>query len=81
VENRNLGRQISGLDKIRVLQTAFLAKANRADVAATVTLDAPLEFIDPAPKAFLLITAFKVFRVRLIIDTDPLFIGSGFGRF
>jgi hypothetical protein len=81
MEDRNFRGQISCLDKLRVLQTAFLAKTNRADIAATVTLDAPLKFIHPARKAPLLIIVLKILDIILVIDTDLLFMKSGFGRF
>jgi hypothetical protein len=81
MKDRNLRRQISSFDEIRVLQAAFLAKANRADIAATITLDTLLEFVDPARKTLGLIEVLEILRIILVIDTDLFFMKTAFGRF
>jgi hypothetical protein len=81
MKDRNLRRQIAGLDEIRVLQTAFLAKTNRAYIAAAITLYTLLEFVDPTGETLRLIVVLEIFRIILVIDTDLLFMKTAFGRF
>jgi hypothetical protein len=50
-----------------MLQAALLTEADRTNIAATVTLDALVEFIRPLSEALLLFIFFEFFNRRIII--------------
>ncbi len=76
MEYGNLGRKVTGVYKIIMFQATFLAKTNRANVPAPVTLDALLKLIDPPRETLLLVIDFYFFKVHVVVYAHLLFVRS-----
>jgi hypothetical protein len=81
MKDRNVRQKRSGSDKLIMFQAAFLTEANRADIPASVTLDAFLKFVHPPVETFCLPIGLHIFQAQVIVYTNLLFVGSnGFRR-
>jgi hypothetical protein len=72
MKQRNLGREVSRAYEIRVFKTAFSAETDRANVPASIALDALLKLIHPPGKTFPGFEAIQVFGIGTEGDAQGL---------